>query len=154
MYKDLVYADDLSPDFLQEVHTFLEEWGSEQTWIEVYTSGSTGTPKKTILQKANLLQSALATGKFFNFRPNTTILLSLSPKYIAGKLMIVRAIAHSMKLFVAPNQENPLLNLNQESFDFFRTSNFFGPLIKSNFLSAIMSIFCPHVILSLGKSGA
>lgn len=118
MYKDLVYADDLSPDFLQEVHTFLEEWVSEQTWIEVYTSGSTGAPKKTILQKANLLQSALATGNFFNFQPNQTILLSLSPKYIAGKLMIVRAIAHSMKLFVAPNQENPLLNLNQENFDF------------------------------------
>jgi O-succinylbenzoic acid--CoA ligase len=118
MYKDIVYADDLSPDFLQEVNAFFVEWYNEHSWIEVYTSGSTGIPKKTILQKNNLIQSALATGRFFNFQPNQTILLSLSPKYIAGKLMIVRAIAHSMKLFVAPNQENPLLNLNQESVDF------------------------------------
>ena len=54
-------------------------------------------------------RSARRTGKFFNFEKGKNLLLNLSPNFIAGKMMIVRAIIHEMNLIVAPLNSNPLL---------------------------------------------
>ena len=39
-----------------------------------------------------MIQSALATGNYFELAENTSALLCMSPNYIAGKMMLVRAI--------------------------------------------------------------
>lgn len=118
MHKNIVLCDGLSPDYLQEIELFLTEWQSPTDFIEVDTSGSTGNPKTIKLSKKKILASAKATGSFFGFNAKQSLLLNLSPKYIAGKLMLVRALAHNMQIYVVPASQNPLLHLrnHQPSF--------------------------------------
>ncbi|TMM31898.1 O-succinylbenzoic acid--CoA ligase [Polaribacter aestuariivivens] len=100
-----------------DVYQFLKEWFSIENEIVVQTSGSTGIPKSILLQKSKMLQSALATGLFFHLKPNTTALLCLPIKYIAGKMMLVRALSLGWHLDVVAPNSNPLLNI-QKTYDF------------------------------------
>lgn len=100
-----------------EVHSFLKEWFSESEFIEVKTSGSTGTPKVIRLQKKHMINSAIATGSFFNLNESTTALLCMSPVYIAGKMMLVRALKLGWELDVVAPVSNPLEGL-KKNFDF------------------------------------
>ncbi len=118
MHKSIVLCDGISSDYLQEIDFFLKEWESDSPTIMVSTSGSTGVPKQILLDKRRVKASALATGAFFKFKKGQTMLLNLSPTYIAGKLMIVRALEHDMRILVAPVSKNPLLSLGNQLVDF------------------------------------
>lgn len=78
--------------FEQQIGAFLLDWLKSTSYIEVSTSGSTGKPKKLRLQKQHMINSALATAKFFSLPANTTALMCLPAEYIAGKMMLVRAM--------------------------------------------------------------
>lgn len=118
MLNDLILLDGVDNDHLQDIKLFINEWNSESNSIEVKTSGSTGTPKSISLLKSAVRKSALATGLFFDLQAGQSALLCLSVNYIAGKLMIVRAIEHNMKLIVAPLGSNPLLADYSGQIDF------------------------------------
>ncbi len=75
------------------VYNFLKNWFDDNNTIDVKTSGSTGKPKIIAIKKEFMLNSAKATAKFFNLYENTTALMCLSANYIAGKMMLVRAMA-------------------------------------------------------------
>ena len=94
----LKLQDDL-PIWEKEIFSFLVEWFSESENITVHTSGSTGAPKLIHRKKKTLQNSALMTGEFFNFQKNQTALLCLPAKFIAGKMMLVRAIVWQLDLF-------------------------------------------------------
>lgn len=81
---------------------FLKEWIDENPFVEAHTSGSTGTPKKIRLLKKDMIRSAEATCSFFGLDSESTLLCPLSTDYIAGKMMIVRAIVSHSKLIVVP----------------------------------------------------
>lgn len=103
--------------FEQELGNFLIDWFSKEDFLEVQTSGSTGSPKKIQLKKEYMVNSALATGAFFNLNPGDSALLCLSADFIAGKMMLVRAMVLGLNLdFVAPSS-NPLKE-NLKSYDF------------------------------------
>ena len=74
------------------VVNFLDEWYNDNDFIVAHTSGSTGAPKPIKLAKSDLKESALSTCKIFNINSESIMVLPLSPDYIAGKMMIVRAI--------------------------------------------------------------
>lgn len=118
MHKSIDLCDGLTDQYIEEIENFIAEWESQSEFIEVHTSGSTGKPKVIQLAKSQIEQSALATGKFFNFKSGDRILLNLSPNYIAGKLMLVRALIHDMRILVAPLDQNPLINLPYLEIDF------------------------------------
>ena len=99
------------------VSTFLSNWFSSDDFITVQTSGSTGKPKLIQLKKEFMINSALATGEFFDLKENTTALLCLSVDFIAGKMMLVRALVLGWKLDVVAPVSNPIENLNKE-YDF------------------------------------
>lgn len=87
---------------------FLIEWLQEDTSVRLTTSGSTGAPKPIYLQKKNMVASAEATAHYFNLQAGTTVLLCMPAKFIAGKMMLVRAMQMGWKIdFVKPSQ-NPL----------------------------------------------
>lgn len=113
MYKDIVLLDGISGEFLQSIEFFLTEWESYSPKISISTSGSTGTPKPIEFSKKQVEASAKYTGRFFDFHPGEAVLLNLSPDFVAGKLMIVRALLHSMKIVVSPLESNPLLNVKK-----------------------------------------
>lgn len=91
--------DDL-PNVL-ELREFLKEWYSSKSYIEVQTSGSTGIPKIIRLEKEFVAASALRTITFFQLKEGDRVLHCLPLKYIAGKLMVVRALIGKLDLYMA-----------------------------------------------------
>jgi len=94
--------------FEQQIGSFLLDWLKPTSYIEVSTSGSTGTPKKIRLQKQHMINSALATAKFFSLSAHTTALMCLPAEYIAGKMMLVRAMFLGWHLDTVLPSSNPL----------------------------------------------
>jgi O-succinylbenzoic acid--CoA ligase len=103
--------------FEQHVGNFLLDWFDEKSFIELSTSGTTGTPKVIKIEKQAMLDSALATGDFFDLKPGDTMLHCLPTNYVAGKMMFVRSFILGLEMkFVEPNSD-PLKNID-ETFDF------------------------------------
>ena len=92
---------------------FIQDWDSDSSEIEVQTSGSTGAPKKFMVNKSAMRHSAMATGKFFGFEQDQTILLCMSPAFIGGKMVIVRAKEFGMKVIACEPNKNPLEVITQ-----------------------------------------
>lgn len=96
---------------------FILEWLNTDDFIQVKTSGSTGTPKLMTLQKQHVQNSARATVDYFQLFENTKALLCMSSEYIAGKMMLVRAMTAGWDLYAVEPTKNPLKNATTE-FDF------------------------------------
>ncbi|WP_417800806.1 AMP-binding protein [Tenacibaculum sp.] len=97
------------------VYQFLSDWFNTDDFVVVQTSGSTGKPKPISLKKELMLNSAKATGTFFNLKENTTALLCLSTDYIAGKMMLVRALSLGWSIdMTAPTSKVEI----QKEYDF------------------------------------
>jgi O-succinylbenzoate synthase len=101
----------------QRIIEFLEKWVDDSSVIALQTSGSTGKPKTIELKKEHLWVSASKTCGFFGLNPSSTGLLCLSADYIAGKMMLVRALYSGMNLLCIEPAENPVKNL-ESSVDF------------------------------------
>jgi O-succinylbenzoic acid--CoA ligase len=115
-YVAYCYVKEGEP-FEKHVGNFLLDWFDEKSYIELPTSGSTGTPKIIKIEKQAMLDSALATGDFFDLQPGNTMLHCLPTNYVAGKMMFVRSFILGLDMkFVEPNS-NPLKNID-ENFDF------------------------------------
>lgn len=91
-----------------ETFVFLKQWFDDDSFITVNTSGSTGKPKIIQVSKRKMLLSARLTLDYFGLKRGQSALLALSPRYIAGKMMIVRAIYGKLKLHLAVEEANPL----------------------------------------------
>ena len=74
------------------INEFLEEWNNPSPYVHVQTSGSTGTPKPMLVEKSRMLASARITNDFLGLQPGDTALLCMSLDFIAGKMMVVRAL--------------------------------------------------------------
>ena len=83
---------------LHDIADFMLEWCDSSDFIQLHTSGSTGKPKTIRVQKKQMLQSAAATAQFFKFETQQKVLFNLPVKYIAGKMMIVRALYAQLNL--------------------------------------------------------
>jgi O-succinylbenzoic acid--CoA ligase len=94
-----------------QVLGFYREWIGENDEISLQTSGSTGKPKKMQVLKQSMIESAFATGQFLRLGKGMKALLCLSPDYIAGKMMIVRAMVISMDLITTDVSANPVEKL-------------------------------------------
>lgn len=95
-------------DFEKPVGDFLLDWFDSKDYMELQTSGATGSPKNLIVSKQAMVNSALATGDFFGLKPSDKILNCLPVRFIAGKMMFIRAFILGLEMdFVAPSS-NPL----------------------------------------------
>jgi O-succinylbenzoic acid--CoA ligase len=77
---------------------FLKQWTSKNLTIALQTSGSTGLPKEIQMPKDKMILSAKRTGKYLNLRPKDKTLCCLPLNYIAGKMMVVRALVLGLDL--------------------------------------------------------
>jgi O-succinylbenzoic acid--CoA ligase len=91
-----------------DIGDFILNWLKPLAYLEVQTSGSTGKPRKIKIKKEHMINSALATGKFFKLPENTTALMCLPASYIAGKMMVVRAMVLGWELELVPPSSTPL----------------------------------------------
>ena len=106
-----------SQSISKEINQFLKEWFSDAHYVLVNTSGSTGIPKTIKLRKDFMINSALATGRYFQLGENTKALCCLPIKFIAGKMMLVRALSLGWDLDVIESTSNPLQEITKE-YDF------------------------------------
>lgn len=85
-------------EFDKDLGAFLLDWLDDKETLQLTTSGTTGNPKLITISKQAMVHSTVATGNFFNLHPKDKALLCLSPRYIAGKMMIVRAMILGLEL--------------------------------------------------------
>lgn len=100
----------ISPDSIltDEARNFLAEWSNPSPYVVAHTSGSTGVPKHIELLKKDMEASAAATNRYFSIDASSLLHLPLSPSYIAGKMMIVRANEAGCRLVAEIPSNNPL----------------------------------------------
>lgn len=96
-------------DFKNVLYSFIGDWISDKDRITVNTSGTTGAPKTITFRKQQFISSAQMTCSYFNLNSHTRALLCLSPGYIAGKMMVVRAFVSGMDLVTLEPSDKPLL---------------------------------------------
>ncbi|MEE3446927.1 MAG: AMP-binding protein, partial [Prevotella sp.] len=90
------------------INEFLEEWNNPSPYVHVQTSGSTGTPKPMLVEKSRMLASARITNDFLGLQPGDTALLCMSLDFIAGKMMVVRALERGLTLICVEPSGHPL----------------------------------------------
>ncbi|MBT8320864.1 MAG: AMP-binding protein [Eudoraea sp.] len=103
--------------FEQQMGDFLLDWLLDKDTILVTTSGSTGIPKRVFLKKEHMANSARASGEFLNLKEGDTSLLCLPAGYIAGKMMLVRAMVLGLEIDFEEPASDPLWR-SLKSYDF------------------------------------
>ena len=97
---------------------FIAWWlDDEAQTIKQKTSGSTGTPKTIKIHKKHMVASAKQTINFLKIASGNSALLCMSPQFIAGKMMIVRAFVGSLNLMITEPNNAPLKDIDG-SIDF------------------------------------
>jgi len=109
-------ANDSTEDFKKEIYSFILEWFSDESGMVVKTSGSTGKPKEIRLLKKHMEASARATRSFFGLKPGDTLLHCLPMRYIAGKMMVVRALVGGLDLYITEPSGKPEIMPEHVSF--------------------------------------
>ncbi|MBE98673.1 AMP-binding protein [Flavobacterium coralii] len=94
--------------FERAVGDFLLDWFDKNDYIVMQTSGTTGEPKPIRVEKQAMVNSALATGAFFDLDPGIKVLHCLPTQYVAGKMMLVRAFILGWELDLAEPTSYPL----------------------------------------------
>lgn len=104
-YKKL--SEKNKSEFEKELFTFILDWFSPSETINANTSGSTGKPKEIQLLKKHMMASAKTTISFFNLKKKDKILLCLPMSFIAGKMMVVRALVGNLDLYFTEPSSKP-----------------------------------------------
>lgn len=94
--------------WLSGLQSFLKDWFLGCNQFMVHTSGSTGEPKPILVSRKSLIASAQRTISFFNLQPRQSVLLCLPIGFIAGKMMIVRALVGQLNLIPVEPSGFPL----------------------------------------------
>ncbi|WP_194767620.1 AMP-binding protein [Tamlana sp. I1] len=121
--------------FQQELGSFLLNWLDQHDYVVVKTSGSTGKPKDLKIKKQAMVNSALATGDFFNLKPGYKVLHCLPSNFIAGKMTIVRAIILGLELDLVQPSSFPRIDYEKD-YDFCA----FTPMQLKNFAKDLNTI--------------
>ncbi|MEI6555376.1 MAG: AMP-binding protein [Paludibacter sp.] len=112
--ENLHFADEPEDSWRNAIYHFLVNWFDDSDSIITHTSGSTGKPKEIRLRKAAMINSAGMTNYFFGLNADSTALLCMPASYIAGKMMLVRALVGGFYLIAVEPKANPFENLNQQ----------------------------------------
>lgn len=103
--------------FEKDLGDFLIDWLDSKDFILVQTSGSTGQSQQIKLQKQAMVNSAIATGDFFNLKPGDKALHCLSSNFIAGKMMLIRALILGLEIDVIEPSSTPIFS-SKKRYDF------------------------------------
>lgn len=129
---------------------FIERFLDASDSIEAMTSGSTGQPKLIRLLKNDMRLSARATNAFFGIDSTSVMAMPLSVDYIAGKMMIVRALEARCTLLCESPSMSPLSDCTRDDVDLV-------PIVPAQiggFISGGGCKRCRHVIVGGGAVSA
>ena len=94
---------------------FCKSWLAGNETFFQQSSGSTGTPKTIDIHRDQMIASANATGDFFNVNESIRLLCCLNPAYIAGKMMLVRAMVWNCGIDLKEPSSDPLREITEEN---------------------------------------
>ncbi|MDO4510720.1 MAG: AMP-binding protein [Bacteroidales bacterium] len=100
-----------------DYEAFLTQWNNDADCVLVHTSGSTGAPKPMMVEKRRMEASARITCAFLGLKPGESALLCMPLDYIAGKMMVVRALTCGLRLVTVAPSSHPLAEVD-EPIDF------------------------------------
>lgn len=104
-------------DYQKDTGFFIKNWFSKDSYVIVKTSGTTGKSKEIKIEKSAMINSAIATGYFFDLPAGIRALCCLPVKYIAGKMMLVRAMVLGWEIDTIDPTSNPLKEVSKD-YDF------------------------------------
>lgn len=91
---------------------FLRAWYGPADGIELHSSGSTGAPKRFVASRDAMRAGARLSNRLFGLGPSCTALLPLPLDYIAGKMMMVRALVGGFHLRVVEPDSHIIARLD------------------------------------------
>jgi O-succinylbenzoic acid--CoA ligase len=106
-----------SPEWENAYLDFILEWLNDEETIEIQTSGSTGPPVSMRVRKSAMEASARLTGDYFHCEQGTTAILALPGSFIAGKMMLVRAMVLGWSISTIKPSSRPFEEISTP-FDF------------------------------------
>jgi o-succinylbenzoate---CoA ligase len=110
---ELLNTDGNNPYF-DIVKNVIKEWESDTEEFSFKSSGSTGKPKEIIFTRGQVLASVKTTEQAFGLNSQCLFFCCLNVEYVAGKMMIYRALAMGADLLVVEPSKNPLANLGRQ----------------------------------------
>lgn len=115
--QKVVFSDSkCSKENWELLASIIHEWNNSEQ-ISFQTSGSTGTPSKVTFLKSSVIESCLQTQRAFSLNNSTSCLCCLHLQYVAGKMMVLRALACQLPLFICePNNLNTAVAAHSFSF--------------------------------------
>ena len=111
---DFVKEGDQYENFLGD---FLLDWLDQSNSIYLESSLNTSHPKKLLFKKQSLVNSAISTGNFFGISVGNSALHCLPANYIAGKMMLIRAMILGLEIDLISPSKNPFYK-NNKTYDF------------------------------------
>ena len=96
---------------------FLLDWLNDKDYLRVKSSGSTGIPKDIKVKKQAMVNSSIATGNYFGLKPSDKALHCLPTKYVAGKMMMVRAMILGLEIDLVEPTSLPIYD-HYKPYDF------------------------------------
>ena len=94
--------------FQREVFAFCQQWKLGKNEFLFHTSGSTGKPKPIYLSRLNMIESVNMTKNWLDLKESDNVLLCLPIEYIAGAMMLVRALVLKLNIVMIEPSQNPL----------------------------------------------
>jgi O-succinylbenzoic acid--CoA ligase len=102
-------------DFQREVYDFCQKWNAGQSEFTFSTSGSTGVPKSLVISREKMIYSANLTANWLNLKANDVALLCLPIQYIAGAMVLVRALVLDLKVILIDPKADLIESLKKKS---------------------------------------
>lgn len=99
--KAKVYEE--NPQWEKEIFETILAWFENEELL-FHTSGSTGKPKEIFHSRKSIKASTQLTANYFDLNEKSKLLLALPAQYVAGKMMILRALCLGCQLnYVEPS---------------------------------------------------
>lgn len=132
-------------EFIDEFYLFCKEFVNSD-FITVKTSGSTGEPKSYSVKKEYFINSAYKTIEYFNLKSHDEALLCMPVHYIAGKMMIIRAMLGHLSLNLLSPCQNPYLSFSKK-IKFAPITPMMAKLAFENKQSSINILNTEHILI-------
>lgn len=113
MAADLV-STETPGSWQSELFRFILDFFDSDKALIQRTSGTTGNPKTFLLNRDSMIQSAQMTIDRFKLQAGDTALLNLPVRYIAGKMMLVRALLGGLNLLTVKPSGRPLEDIDRQ----------------------------------------
>lgn len=143
----LLNYSDLQEILPARLYNVIRDWKEGKDTFTFHTSGTTGNPQDVRIERNRILISARKTIAYLKLRPGITALIALNLEYIAGFMMLIRALESGMDIHYFPPTSDPFEKLDNHR-------KYFAALVPLQVHALLQKPFDLHNFHSLIIGGA